>query len=164
MSYPSLRSPSTPFVGRDAELAQVQQWLADPAHRLISLVELGRIGKTRLANDAAKTIPELLPRRGVFRAAAAAGTASPPTIAETALLGSPPRMDLHQPIAGFLDGKRRLLVLDGLEHLLPGVDADIDLLQSVPEVKFLITSREMLNSGDETLLHVGPLTYPEQGI
>jgi hypothetical protein len=57
-----------------------------------------------------------------------------------------------------------LLVLDGFEHLLPGVDADIDLLQSVPEVKFLITSREMLNIWDETLLHVGPLTYPEQGI
>src|SRR5260370_18692355 len=43
----------TPFVGRESELAQIADRLADPSCRLLTLVGPGGIGKTRLALQAA---------------------------------------------------------------------------------------------------------------
>ena len=40
--------PLTPLVGRRAELAELQAWLADPTRRLITVTGPGGVGKTRL--------------------------------------------------------------------------------------------------------------------
>ncbi|MFN2165944.1 MAG: BTAD domain-containing putative transcriptional regulator, partial [Anaerolineae bacterium] len=50
----NLPAQPTEFVGREAELETVSQWLADPDCRLLSLVGPGGIGKTRLALAAAE--------------------------------------------------------------------------------------------------------------
>jgi hypothetical protein len=51
-------SPATPFVGREHELAEIGNLLADPACQLLTLVGPGGIGKTRLAIEAAnQSIP-----------------------------------------------------------------------------------------------------------
>ena len=44
---------STPIIGRESELAQIDERLSDPDCRLLSLVGPGGIGKTRLALEAA---------------------------------------------------------------------------------------------------------------
>src|SRR5215510_9632903 len=44
----------TPFVGRTYELATIARELADPGCRLLTLVGLGGIGKSRLATKAAE--------------------------------------------------------------------------------------------------------------
>src|SRR5258708_6470612 len=49
----NLPSQLTPFIGRESELAQIAERLADPACRLLTLVGPGGIGKTRLALEAA---------------------------------------------------------------------------------------------------------------
>ncbi len=164
MSNGSLPSLPTPFIGRDAELDEIRQWLADPTCRLLSLVGIGGIGKTRLAIEAARQNVNHFPDGAFFVRLQPLELPALilPAIAEAARMTASPGVDLKQQMVGFLDGKRSLLVLDSFEHLLSGVDAVIDLLQSTPEVKFLITSREKLNIQDEIALQIGPLTYPEQ--
>src|SRR5260370_9106573 len=49
---------STPFVGRDPELAQIARLLADPHCKLLTLVGPGGIGKTRLALETARATIE----------------------------------------------------------------------------------------------------------
>lgn len=49
----NLPSQSTPFIGRENELALIYERLVDPACQLLTLVGAGGIGKTRLALQAA---------------------------------------------------------------------------------------------------------------
>ena len=49
-----LPTPTTPFVGREANLAEIARLLSDPNCRLVSLIGPGGIGKTRLAQEAAR--------------------------------------------------------------------------------------------------------------
>ena len=46
--------PLTRLLGRERDLEVLQQWLADPAARLITLVGPGGVGKTRLALEVAR--------------------------------------------------------------------------------------------------------------
>src|SRR5690606_15035305 len=45
----TLPTEMTPFVGREAELAQLRAMLADPNCRLITICGLGGMGKSRMA-------------------------------------------------------------------------------------------------------------------
>jgi len=45
------------FIGRERELATIEQCFADPGCRLLTLVGPGGIGKTRLAIQAARRLP-----------------------------------------------------------------------------------------------------------
>ena len=47
----NLRPPSTSFIGRESELAELQTTLK--AHRLVTLTGVGGVGKTRLALEVA---------------------------------------------------------------------------------------------------------------
>ncbi len=47
----NLRPPTTSFVGREAELAELETVLK--AHRLVTLTGVGGVGKTRLALEVA---------------------------------------------------------------------------------------------------------------
>ena len=51
----NLPGPTTAFVGREMELHQLDEWLADRACRLVTLVGPGGIGKTRLGAPRCRT-------------------------------------------------------------------------------------------------------------
>jgi len=53
---PPLPRPTTPFIGRQAELTDITNKLNQPNCRLLTLLGPGGIGKTRLAIEAARTI------------------------------------------------------------------------------------------------------------
>ena len=52
----NLPSQTTPFIGRDRELAEIQRLITDPKCRLLILTGLGGIGKTRLSIETASNM------------------------------------------------------------------------------------------------------------
>ena len=156
----------TAFIGREAELAQLQERLRSGESRLLSLVGPGGIGKTRLALQVAGADQQRFPD-GVFFVALAGVqevTAIPATILGamgTDLAGSAsPTTQLLQCLAQ----QKLLLVIDNLEHLIEGVDLLLAILQAAPDVTLLVTTREQLNCQAEDLFLLSGLATPNMSM
>ena len=165
----------TLFVGREEELAQLGQRFENGDYRLISIVGPGGIGKTRLAIEAARNNQHYF-ADGVYFVSLASRNhpdAVPAAIADAMKLtfaegDNPPRRQLLDMLAG----RRILLLLDNLEHLLAaGAPADeiqegdvisllLAILQNAPGVTILVTSRERLNIQPEDLFILRGLPAP----
>ena len=65
-------------------------------------------------------------------------------------------------LAGFMQGKSILLILDNCEHLLTGAASLVQWLLSCPGVTVIATSREALNLAGERIFQVPPLPIPVQ--
>jgi predicted ATPase/DNA-binding CsgD family transcriptional regulator len=152
----SLPAQSTPFIGREIELAEITRLLRDAEVRLVTILGPGGIGKTRLTLEAAAAqINDF--RDGVFFVALAA--LSDPNLMVTAIAeavglsfapGQPPKNQLLKN----LRDRRMLLVLDNMEHLLAGVGLLPELQQTAPEIKILVTSRERLQLQSEVVFRL----------
>ena len=148
----NLRPATTSFIGREAELAEVQEALK--AHRLVTLTGVGGVGKTRLATEVAARLADEFPD-GVwlFELAAVADPAAVPD-AVAAVLGitQQPGKSVADSVAAALEGRVRLLVFDNCEHVR---DAAADLVEAIlahsATVRVLATSREGLGVADEQL-------------
>ena len=158
----NLPPPSTTFVGRGAELAQLRQWLLDPARRLISIVGPGGVGKTRLALAAAADAVGVfadgvwfLPLVGLDDANALATTIS--SVMGLSIQATP---DPWQQVIDFLAAREALLVLDNFEHLLPAADHIHALLERAPRLRVLVTSRARLALQAEHLVALGGMPLP----
>jgi hypothetical protein len=157
----SLPAPRTSFVGRDRELAQIED-LLQTGSRLLTLVGPGGIGKTRLATEAAQRVADrysdgvvFVPLDGVENAERV-----PAAIAEALgvrELGG----DAVAALVGHLRRRRLLLVLDNFEHVISSAHVVATLLDSASGLSILVTSRELLRLSGEHELEVPPLT-PEQ--
>src|ERR1700739_2637346 len=154
----NLRKPTTSFVGRDSEVADVIA--AVRAHRLITLTGSGGVGKTRLALEVAARLTDEFPYGAwLFELAAIADPAAVPD-AVAAVLGitQQPGKTVSESVATALEGRVRLLVLDNCEHVR---DAAADLVEAIlgqsPTVRILATSREGLGVPDEQVWPVRSL-------
>jgi DNA-binding SARP family transcriptional activator/predicted ATPase len=165
----NLPPQTTPFVGRQAELAQIAQQLGRADCRLLTLIGTGGIGKTRLALQAARQALDTF-ADGVYFVPLA-GISSPefmvPTIGEA--LGYPlsGKADPKRQLLNYLHQKEMLLVLDNFEHLLSSPEANgserdlvLEMVNTTPRLKLLVTSRERLNLQAEWLLPLQGLPYP----
>lgn len=153
----NLPAPPTAFVGRAAELRRLDALLADPECRLVTIAAVGGMGKTRLALRAAERALPAFPD-GVFwvpfaASGAADGWVFP--IAEALALPLGGDVAPEERLLAHLAGRRALLVLDNLEHVLDGVGLIADLLERAPGVKVLATSRERLGLRAEWVLDLG---------
>lgn len=161
----NLPPQATPFVGREQELAHLVEYFCLPVCRLISLVGLGGVGKTRLALEAGMGNLPLF-HDGVFFVSLAAvetpeGVVSHMAGALNFSFSGPAEPETQ--LLNFLHAKNLLLILDNFEQLLlvdGGVELLLDLLQAAPELKLLVTSRERLNIQEEWVVEVGGLGYP----
>ncbi len=154
----NLRPQTTSFIGREAELAEVQEALK--AHRVVTLTGVGGVGKTRLATEVAARLADEFPD-GVwlFELAAVAEPAAVPD-AVAAVLGvtQQPGKSVSESVAAALEGRVRLLVFDNCEHILDAVADLIDaILAQSATVTILATSREGLGVADEQVWPVSSL-------
>ena len=69
--------------------------------------------------------------------------------------------DLKQQLFQYLRQKALLLVLDNFEHLLDGAELLTEILRAAPDIKLLVTSRQVLNLQEEWLYRVNGLHYPQ---
>ncbi len=163
---PTLPQPSTPFIGRDKEKANIATLLAEPDCRLLSLVGPGGIGKTRLALAVATSLTEDY-RHGVyFVPLQSIDTVEHLITAIMEALGlslhgqETPRTQLLTALAE----REALLLLDNFEQLLPANGSQLltDILDQAPDVTLLVTSRAALNLREEWLYPVRGLAIPGQ--
>ncbi|MCX7782964.1 MAG: tetratricopeptide repeat protein [Meiothermus sp.] len=160
---PDLPVASTPFVGRDLELAEIAEMLHQPECRLLTLSGPGGVGKSRLALQTALEQAACFPDGAYFVVLDSVEVPEqiPLRIAETlklALKGADsPLTQLERSI-----GERTLLlVLDNYEHLLEGASIAGRLLEACPNLHLLVTSRERLNLRAEWVMQVRGLALPE---
>jgi hypothetical protein len=154
----NLRPQATSLVGRESELAGVQE--AVKAHRLVTLTGVGGVGKTRLSTEVAARLGDEFPD-GVWFFELAAVTepaAVPDAVAAVLGITQQPGMSVASSVASALEGRSRLLVFDNCEHVL---DAAADMIEAIlarsATVKILATSREGLRVADEQLWPVPAL-------
>ena len=146
VAEPTLPSPPTMLVGRDRELAEVRDLLRRREVRLLTLTGTGGVGKTRLAQEAARESTDLFPDGVVFVALAPLNDPALviPTVARSLGLreseGQTPREVLH----AYLHEKRLLLLLDNFERLLEAASEVAGMIELCPDLVVLVTSRAPL--------------------
>ncbi|ACO48191.1 LuxR C-terminal-related transcriptional regulator [Deinococcus deserti] len=147
------------LVGRQSELRIAQALLLRPDVRLLNLRGPGGIGKTRLALELARLLAPHFEQVYFVELAPIRDTALLlPTIATA--VRAPQNIPPLQGIIETLGTMRALLILDNLEHLLPGLQALVTLLVNTENLTVLSTSRAVLHLRDEHELALGPLTLP----
>ena len=155
----------TVLVGRTTEIAQIRQQMLDPACRLLTLLGPGGMGKTGLAIEVARSLQDEFAAGVHFvNLQPLNDPAQLPTALADALgfplSGSDP---VESQLFRYLANKESLLLLDNFEHLLDGAEFLGELLANAPEVKALVTSREVLNLQEEWLYPLAGLTFPPSG-
>jgi predicted ATPase/DNA-binding CsgD family transcriptional regulator len=162
-----LPSQPTLFIGRTQELGEIQTRLADPTCRLLTLVGPGGIGKTRLVLQAAEQFDASTDQTsGVYfvplQPLASSDTIIP-AIADALDLRFYQTTNPKQRLMDYLHDQCLMLVLDNFEHLLDAAGLVSDILAAAPDVKVLVTSREVLNLQEEWVYPVQGMHFPQNG-
>lgn len=152
------------FIGREKELAQIKQRLAE--QHLVTLVGSGGIGKTRLAVQAAGELLVDYPQ-GVWLVELASVT-DPRLVPQAMAAVWNVREERDHPLpttlADYLREKNLLIVLDSCEHVIDAcVQLTSHLLQRCPGLHILATSREALDMEGEAVIRVPSLSLPPAG-
>lgn len=149
----------TRFFGRLAEQNRLRELLSSPDTRLLTLIGPGGIGKTRLALELAGILQPEFDRAIWFVPLSDVTAAENLLSVVLAWMKAPSSSQSElQRLVDTLGERRSLLVLDNFEHLIEGGAGLVQaLLERVPTLTCLITSRQRLQLSGENLFPVAPL-------
>ncbi len=152
------------LIGRDVAMSELVD--AVLAHRLVSVVGPGGVGKTRLALETAQRLAGMYPD-GIWLIpldTAVDGEEVERLVLSTLEIETRTGWPFAEAILAGLRAQRCLLVLDNCEHLLDPVNELVgSILRSCPGVHILATSREPLEVGVEWVQPLGALPVTSQG-
>ena len=159
----TLPLPLDQLIGRESERTALAE--AIERHRLVSVIGVGGIGKTRLAvaaaQDRAATFDDgacfvdlaSIERPGLVVTTVARGTGAFDATAEAA-----GREQLEDHVVTAMRGREQLLVIDNCEHVIDEAARVVQrLLAEGPRLKVLATSREPLGLPGERRILLGSL-------
>ncbi|GER91560.1 hypothetical protein KDW_57220 [Dictyobacter vulcani] len=158
----SLPMAPTPLIGREKETESICALLQRVDVRLLTIAGPGGVGKTRLTIEVMRVLKDSFPG-GVFYVPL--GLISDPALVLPAVaqkLGLVETNDdsLLERIAAYLHSKHTLLVLDNFEQIMAAAPRLAELLALCPQLKIMVTSREVLHLRGEHEFVVPCLTLP----
>ena len=160
---PTVEVPSTPLIGREAEVAELGALVQSGTHRLVTITGPGGVGKTRLATEVLLREASAFPGGAVFVDLAAVREPGLVLPRVTAALGLPELVaDPVRALVSHLQGLRVIVVLDNLEQLTGAAPVLADLVARCPDLVVLATSRAPLRVRAERELVLSPLATPSQ--
>ncbi|UCE41173.1 MAG: protein kinase [Candidatus Aminicenantes bacterium] len=152
----------TSFIGREKEIEEIERLLDE--HRFVTLTGAGGCGKTRLAIRVVSGFVSDF-EDGVWfveLAPIAEPDLIPEAFAGILKVKEEPHRPLTETIISRWKEKNVLIVLDNCEHLVEACSRTAErLLQEVPGLNILATSREALNAPGEITWRVPSLSLPE---
>jgi predicted ATPase/DNA-binding SARP family transcriptional activator len=159
-----LPAPVDELLGRERECAELERLLGTA--RLITLTGAGGIGKTRLAQEAARASRAQFPDGVAFIDLAPLSNATLvlPTIARAIGVDETNSRSTSDLLAATIGERRLLLVLDNFEHLTTAGPEISTLLEACPRLTMMATSRMRLRLRSEHEYPVMPLALPERPV
>ncbi|MEU5695576.1 helix-turn-helix domain-containing protein [Actinosynnema sp. NPDC020468] len=157
------------MVGRDQEFHTLVDLLRLRRHRWVTVVGLGGVGKSLLAQEVAATMHRQHRFSVLWLAdnpvddgtTAGLGSLASLLSAQLAELLVKPDFDLG--LAAKTVGPRdALLVLDGWDRTVP-TSRILELLALLPQLQVLVTKREVGDPGPDLVFPLGPLSVPSEG-
>ena len=157
-SPPPLPAPTNRFLGRESDVAKLQSMLSVDSNRMISIVGLGGCGKTRLALQIAYESSEQYARQVFFIPLADIKDINQIEDLIAKVMGVRGTENVARRLRA---NERTLLILDSFEHLADqGAELIQRLVESVPGLKLLVTSRQPLRIDAERVYQLAPLPVP----
>ena len=142
----------------------MQEWLRGGHTRLLTLTGMGGSGKTRLALEAAAQLASHFAHAVSFVPLADLTDAArvPDALARSLGLQPSPAGGILEQCVTFLSSRPTLLVLDNFEQLPEAAALLVQtLLQQLPALSCLVTSRQPLGLSGEQELPLAPLPVPQ---
>jgi predicted ATPase len=161
----SVPVPATPLLGREQEIAAVEDLVVGESVRLVTLTGPGGVGKSRLVVEAARRLGPGFADGARFLELASVTAADlvAPAIA-TGLGLNTSAGQLITDLQLYLRPKRLLLALDNFEQVMGAAPLLAELLEAAAGLVVLVTSRTVLRLSGEHEFSVSPLPVPPAGV
>jgi predicted ATPase len=152
----------TSLIGREQEMRAIKALVLCPDVHLLTLTGTAGVGKTRLALEVAREMVGDFADgvHVVYLAPISDPTFVIPTIAHTLGLTESASQSFLELLKSSQRHKHQLLLLDNFEHVLSAAPELTALLETCPDLKILVTSREVLHLRAEHQYAVPPLALP----
>jgi predicted ATPase len=150
------------FVGREREKSILRDLLISADARLVTLVGVGGIGKTRLALEVGSDLMgkfDSVVMAALHEVSSADLVVS--SIASSLGVRESPGQSLVDLVINYLRPRKVLLIVDNFEQVMAAATVLSQLITETAQVILLVTSRERLRLSGERVVEVPPLEVPE---